>query len=383
MKKIFLIIVLSIGVTVVYAQSSKVQSGFTHMKYNELDKAKECLDKAAIHSKTSVQAKTWYFRGQCYQKLSQTANQTFKDLEENPLMVASISFQKAMELDSKKRFEKELVFEIQRSASQFFNKGGTEFEEGEFEKSLESFEQVIKIGALPYINQLDTGAYFNAAIAADQAGLSEKALAYYNKTAEFRNEGSKIYKYIADIYFQNKDTLSALKAYQAGIEAYPDENVNLYIELVNFYLGKADYEQAYGYIEKAIEKDNLNASLWYALGMAGESKAPDGALSSFQKAIDLNPQYWEAMYMAGKIHYDRGVEAINRAQLIPLDDSDGYKKLKEEADAHFKLALPFFEQAFAIEKHDFHTLSALKELYYRFKMNNKLVEIKKLLDKMK
>ena len=352
-------------------------------QYNELDKAKEAIDQAAVHPKTSAQAKTWYYRGQLYYKLYNTTNEKFKGLADNPLMDSYKSFVKAKELDSKKRFEKDLLFEIRRASSLFFNKGGNEFEQQKYVESLESFETVLEIGALPYINQVDTSAFFNCAIAADQAGLYDKAIKYYQKSAEYGYEGSKVYKYIADIQMIQGDTVAALDTYKKGIEVYPEDNVALYIELINFYLTKGDLDQAHGFIEKALEKDAENASLWYVYGLALEKKDDEKALESFIKASELNPEYYDAWYMCGLIHYNRGVEANKIAQDIPLDDPDGYKAAVAKTDGHFKMALPYFEKAYELNSGDAATLTALKELYYRFKDNEKLELIKAKIEELK
>ncbi len=106
MKRIALVLILILGISASYGQSAKVVSAFNYMKpqYNELDKAKESIDQAARHPKTSAQAKTWYYRGQVYHKLYQSKEEKFKNLDDNPLLVAANSFIKAKDLDVKKRF---------------------------------------------------------------------------------------------------------------------------------------------------------------------------------------------------------------------------------------------------------------------------------------
>ncbi len=385
MKRIAFVLILILGISGTYGQSAKVVSAYNYMKpqYNELDKAKESIDQAAVHAKTSMDAKTWYYRGQIYYKLYQSNDSKFKNLDDNPLMVSYKSFKRAKELDVKNRWEKDLIFEIHRAASQLFNKGIDEYEQQKYEQSLESYETVIEIGALPYINQVDTSAYFNAALAADQAGLYDKAIGYYKKSAELNYGGSAIYKYMADIQMVNGDTVAALDSYKKGIEAFPEDNVSLYIELINFYLGKEDLEQANGFIEKALEKDVENASLWYVYGLCLEKKDNEKALEAFIKAIELNPEYAAAFYMAGAVHYNRGYEANKVAQEIPLNDPEGYKAAVAKTDEHFRLALPYFEKAIEIESGDIETIKALKELYYRFKMNDKLEKITKMLEDLK
>ncbi len=383
MKGIILTSIFLIGLTSIQGQSTKVQSGFTHMKYNELDKAKDCFDQASIHPKTSVQAKTFLYKGQCYYKLANSTNEEFKSLDDNPLLLAYQSFKRAMELDVKKRYEKELLFEIQRVSNNIFNKGTDEYELKNFESSLNLYETVLEIGRLPYINQVDTAAYFNAALAADQAGKFDKALEYYQKTAEYGHEGSQVFKYMAVIHMIKGDTLLAIETYNSGINSYPDDNVKLYIDLINFYLAKKDLDQASVYVEKALEQDNDNASLWYVYGQSLEGKDGDKAIEAFDKAVEIKPEYWLAMYMAGLIHYNRGVEASKIAQKVPLNDNEGYEAAKAITDDHFKKALPYFEEVMLIEEYDPATLTALKGLYYRFKMNDKLEYINKKIEEIK
>lgn len=385
MKRTALTLILILVISGAFAQSAKVVSAYNYMKpqYNELDKAKESIDQAAQHPKTSMDAKTWYYRGQVYYKLYQSTDEKFANLDDNPLLVAYKSFVKAKELDVKGRYEKDLLFEIQRIASNIFNKGIDEFEQQKYERSLESYETVIELGRLPYINQVDTAAFYNAALAADQAGKFDKAIEYYLKTAEFGYEGSKVYKYIADIYMTKGDTVAALDSYKKGIEAYPEDNVALYIELINFYLVKGDLDQAQGFIEKALEKDSKNASLWYVYGLSMEKKDDERALEAFIKATEINPEYYDAFYMAGLIHFNRGVEANKVEQEIPLNDTEGYELAKEKTNSHFLLSLPYFEKALLLNVDDSATLDALKQLYYRFKMTEKLEEVTKLIDSLK
>ena len=97
MKRTALTLILILGISGVFAQSAKVVSAYNYMKpqYNELDKAKESIDQAAQHPKTSMEAKTWYYRGQVYYKLFQSTDEKFANLDDNPLLVAYKSFVKA------------------------------------------------------------------------------------------------------------------------------------------------------------------------------------------------------------------------------------------------------------------------------------------------
>jgi tetratricopeptide (TPR) repeat protein len=385
MKKIIFLLACMVGLSAAFGQSNKVVTAFNLMKpeYNELDKAKIAIDEASVHPKTMGEAKTWYYRGLLYYKLYQAKEDKFKNLDPDPLKQAYQSFVKAKELDEKNRFEAELLFQLTRASAEYFNKGSAEFEQKKFAQSVESFETVMAIGKLPYINQLDTGSFYNAALAAEGAGLQDKAIDYYKKSIDLNYGGPDVYHYLAEVYLQKGDSASALTTYETGIAKYPEKAANLYIAMINFYLGRKDVQSAFGFVEKALEKDPTNASLWQVYGRAIEDKDKQKAVDAYKKMIELDPKNFNGYYNVGTVYFNQGVEANDKANAIPLSDEAGYKAAVAVSDNFFKEALPYFEQAYELNKEDSELLSGLKQLYYRFKMNEKLAEVQKRIDDLK
>ncbi len=385
MKRIALILTLILSFGAAFGQKNKVVSAWNYMKpdYNELDKAKEAIDQAAQHPKTQGLAKTWYYRGMVYHKLYQTKEEKFKNLDSNPLKQAYLSFVKAMELDVKKRYEKDLLFKLSVTSTEFFNKGSMEYEQKKFKESLESFETVIEIGKLPYINKVDTSAYYNAAIAADQAGLYDKAIDYYKKSIELKYNGSVVYHYLASVYFAKGDTTNALASYNEGIEAYPDDCVFLYIKLINYYLEQNQLSKAAEYIRPAVEKDPENFSLWNVYGSAFEDSDIEEAIKGYSKAIEINPEFSDAYYNLGTIYFNQGVELNDVANNLPLSETEKYNETVKKSDDLFRKALPYFEKANELEPGFGDLLVALKQIYYRLKMNDKLEAITKEIENRK
>jgi tetratricopeptide (TPR) repeat protein len=385
MKKVIFLIACIVGLGAAFGQSNKVVTAYNLMKpeYNELDKAKQAIDEASVHPKTSVEAKTWYYRGLLYYKIYQSKDEKFKNLDPDPLKQAYLSFVKAKELDAGKRFENELLFELTRCAADFFNKGGTEYEQKKFAQSVESFETAITIGKLPYIHQLDTGLFFNVALAAEAGKMNDKAIEYYIKSIELNYGGPDVFHYLAEIYLLKGDSANAFKTYEAGIQKYPENNTKLYIDIINFYLGRKDVKSAFGYVEIALKKDSTNASLWMVYGRAVEDKDKQKAIDAYQRMIRLDPKNFNGYYNLGTVYFNRGVEANEKATKIPLNDDAGYKAAVIVADDFFKQALPYFESAYELNKEDAELLSGLKQIYYRFKMNDKLAEVQKRIDALK
>jgi tetratricopeptide (TPR) repeat protein len=397
MKKVIFLLACMAGLGGAFGQSNKVVTAFNLMKpeYNELDKAKQAIDEASVHPKTAGEAKTWYYRGLVYYKIYQTKDEKYKNLDPDPLKQAYQSFVKAKELDATNRWEADLLFRLTQTSADYFNKGSAEFEQKKFAQSLESFETVLAIGRLPYVNQLDTGSFYNAALAAEGAANKEtdkvaadkfrdKAIEYYKKSIDLNYGGPVVYHYLAEIYLQKGDSATALKCYENGIAKYPNKAADLYIALINFYLGKKDLLTGFGYIEKALEIDSTNASLWEVYGSALEKKGEkEKAIAAFKKMIAINPNLFDGYYWVGLVYFNSGVEASDKASAIPLSDDAGYKAAVAVADNYFKEALPYFEKGFEINKNDPQLLLGLSQIYYRFKMNDKLAVVKKLIDEKK
>jgi len=337
MKKVIFLLACIFSLGAAFGQSNKVVTAFNLMKpeYLELDKAKQAIDDASVHPKTSAEAKTWYYRGQVYYKIFQSKDERYKNLDPDPLKQAYLSFVKAKELDTSKRFETELLFEITRTAADFFNKGSAEYEGKKFAQSVESFETAIAIGKLPYIHQLDTGLFFNVALAAEAGKMNDKAIEYYLKSIDLNYGGPDVFHYLAEIYLKKGDSASAFKTYENGIKKYPNNNTKLYIDVINYYLGKKDVNSAFAYVEIALKKDSTNASLWMVYGRAIEDKDRPKALAAYKKMIELEPKNFNGYYNVGTVYFNQGVEANEKAIKIPLNDDTGYKAALAVADDFF------------------------------------------------
>jgi len=62
------------------------------------------------------------------------------------------------------------------------------------------------------------------------------------------------------------------------------------------------------------------------------------------------------------LYFNTAIERNNKANAT--SNNSIYKKLKKEADGLFAKALPYLEEAYALDSKDKNTLLSLKQLYY-------------------
>ncbi len=369
MKKIALIIAFAMSFGLLSAQNSKVQSALNYIKpqYNQLDKAKEAIDLACGHEKTQNNAKTWYVRGQVYQAIAQTQDEKFKTLSENPAQEALDAYLKALNLDVKKQVTKEINNQLKLMGLVFINKGIEYFNASTFEKAMVAFENSLRIDTIVEPGRIDTMVIFNAGIAADRAKIYDKAVYYYLATAKTGYEGAKVYGYIANIEKERGDSVAYVNILKDGITQYP-EDVNIIFELINYYLGSQQSDMALEYISKAIEKDNKNQTLYFAQGSIYDKKKMfDEAKSSYEKAVEINPEYFDAYYNLGALFFNKGADLLKIANDIPPKEQKRYEEAVKVAFKELENALPYLEKAHKIDPNEKSTLLTLKEICFKLR----------------
>jgi Flp pilus assembly protein TadD len=184
---------------------------------------------------------------------------------------------------------------------------------------------------------------------------------------------------LSNIYLAEKDTLKAFATIEEGIEKYPDD-FNLLIAQTNLYLTSGQTDKAMSNLSEAIKKDPTNPTIYYAVGVNyATMNNLEEAEKAYLKAVELKPDYFEANYNLGALYVNRAAEILNEANKLKLNDPN-YAKMKEDADAALKLSIPYLETAQTIDATDKSTLLALKEIYTRLGMYDKLKEVNEKLD---
>ncbi|OAV74509.1 putative O-linked N-acetylglucosamine transferase, SPINDLY family [Bacteroidales bacterium Barb7] len=405
MKRVlFLSIALCVAVAAAFAQKKAVSTAQSIVKGDKADftEARSLIQRALEDPETKEDPKTWYVAG--YIEDQQFSAERMKEMigqkSNQPIMYEALIkelsfFEKAHALDQlpdakgkiKPKFEKDIKGILSANHVYYINSGAYYFEEKEYSKAYESFEQFLKISDLPMFEgekpaERDSNymtVRFYAAVAATQLNEPETAIAALKRAAQAPDfRGTDVYQYLYNEYDQLNDTLNKENILKEAMVKFPDEPYFL-LNLINIYIFSQRNEEAVDYLNQAIQKDPSNSMLYNALGSVYEDgfRDSENAEKNFAKAIEINPEYTDAISNLGRVFYNQAINKQGDANMIT--DNKMYQAALADAKSFFEKARPYFERAREIKSDEITYLIALRGIYYNLNMGKELAEIEELL----
>jgi tetratricopeptide (TPR) repeat protein len=375
MKKYLILITLIVGfVSSSFSQSTEVQNAYREWNKGKLDKAKAAIDKAAAYESTMNDPKTLLYKGGIYYDIAISPLPAFQQLSANPLEEAYNAFQKAYVLDSKKKYEEDLVPRLLAVSELYFNRGVKSYEKGtqdndktELSKAVDNFEMSVKIN--DGFGKIDTLAIYNAAFVSQLAGDNNRALQHYQKLIKYNYNKPNVYVSLSNVYKALQDTAMALKIANSGRNLFR-QNLDLLITETNIYLAQKRMDKAKENLYEAMKMDSTNPTIFFAVGTLWDSTGNfTEAESAYKRAIKVQPDYFDAIYNLGILYFNNGVVIFKAADAIT--DMNAYAKEKEKYEAAWNTAIPYLEKALTLKPDDEQTIFALKQIYARLNMNDK------------
>lgn len=378
MNKLIILPLLLLSVVSV-AQKAAVQTAYNYLRYDDLDKAKDAIDGAAANESTIGMAKTWYYRGSIYQALFESTKEKFAPLKPGSLAEAIKSYEKTLELDTKNEFRDDVIKRLDIAGSQMLNSGVDQYKAQNYSEAYKAFNASYMIGN-KYFNRMDTLALYNAALAADKSGDRATAMADFKKLMDANYGGPKLFSMMANMYLDQKDTANALLTINQGRQKYPEDGT-LITQGLNIYLTSGRDKEAFDQNEEALKKDPGNPDLYYIKGnLADKLNKREDCIAAYKKAIELKPDYFDALYNLGALFFNEGAEMANKANSIPASKVAEYDAAKKKFEAKFKEALPYLEKAYQLNPDDMSTKQSLRQLYTRLGDLVKANEMKKAME---
>lgn len=388
MRKLSFITMLLFCVTATFAQKGKLTQATSYLNQQKLDQAKKLVDEAIKHEACVNFDKAYFVKGQIYQAIFESTNADYRKLDANALEKAWEAYQKVIELDVKKKYEKQLATQYSNLIADYTNQAVDRYNKEDYKGALTAFKRVLEIENSPILTQnqpakVDTAVIFNTAVAAQKAGDYATAETYYKKTLELNYEPARTYAMLANVLKEQGKEEEAISYLHKGYELFPDNSYML-VELINYYLNSGESEKAEVYLDAAIKQDPNNASFYRAKGTLYEKmKQQDKAKAMFEKTLELDPKDFYSQIMLSNYKLDQ-VNAL-ASKVNDIVDVNEYNKEIEKVFEGYNALIPDFEKCLELKPDDKNAMQVLKELYFKLRERNpqyleKYQEIKDKLD---
>lgn len=399
-------IALLLSFMMLQAQKNRVLNAYNYersyqktKKCSDLKKGKEEIDAAASNEQTMNEAKTWYYRGNIYYAIAMSEDPLCHQIDPEAADKAYDSYIKALKYNIKDPGYKDLDIENNQEhalkflmaltnantkfedpaynadilamrfpylSNKFINIGVDYFQnKKDYNKAYENFGKGVGLAQLT--GRIDTLGLYYTAIAAQKADKKEEAIKIYEALTQLKyngnGEGPKIYAFLGQLYKEKGDSAKYIETIRKGRNAYPNDKA-LIIEELDYYLQKGDNQQALTNLNIAIEKDPSNPVLFFARGTIYDKKGDiTKAEQDYLKAIELKPDYFDALYNLGALYYNIGVDYNNKSNDLPPSELKKAKELQDKAAEEFKKAKPYLEKANQLQPDDTSVVKSLLKVY--------------------
>jgi len=418
MKKNILTVAFATVTMCAMAQNKNVVSAINYLNYYAKDKnvddlieAKKYIDEAANNEETKAKVKTWAKRSEIYGALNSCKDEKVKALGINFLEEKFKSYQQVIALSTDKTTDayKDANAGLKGCASEYFNKGGAFYNTKDYSSALNSFETSIMINK-DLLQKTDTTGIYYAALCAGLSGNTVKAKQYYKQAIDLKygvayneSEGVRPYGALAEIYRVEKNDAEYFNIVQVGRKMFPNNKDLLNMEM-NYYINNGKLNEAATSIDEAIAKDPTNKMNYLNKGILYDNLANpkegkvdekkydeyfNKAVDATKKAVELDPNFFDALFQLGALYFNKGVRQNEFANTITGISAAELKKFEAESkktDEIFKLSLPYFEKCETLGNTDKASLKALylsmQQIYNRMEQPEKGKAMKEKAEKL-
>jgi tetratricopeptide (TPR) repeat protein len=210
---------------------------------------------------------------------------------------------------------------------------------------------------------------------------------------------------LSSLYLASKDTTNALKSVSDGITKYPS-NTDLRKREIEISLQTGKEKEVIQKIQTALAADPKNKTLYYYAGLTysqtaesiikeqGKAKDPaakatlqqqkvdnyNKAADMYKKALEIDPNYFEANLNLGYVILNPAIDAYNAANKLPANKQKEYDAAIAKANAQFDLAKPYLIKATELNPKSLDALTNLRTYYLGKKDNVNAEATKKKID---
>lgn len=214
----------------------------------------------------------------------------------------------------------------------------------------------------------DTTLAVNAGICAQNIKAYDEALEYFKRAKENGIKNPLVFQNMANIYASKFESELAIKTLQDGLQINP-YHPYLTNDYINLLLDSEKYELALTAIESSIAVDKRSKLLYFLSGYLKQSQQKNNntAELAYNKALNLDQNYFDALYQLGLVYVNNANEALKKKEVQKFNSFTNR--------AEFTLL-----RAHEININDRNTIQLLTEIYTRKNQLEKVQDLKRKLN---
>ena len=197
-----------------------------------------------------------------------------------------------------------------------------------------------------------------------------------------KSKKGTILKNMTFIYINEGDTEKATLLMKKAREESPDD-INLMYAEAEMYYKSGDMLNYKSVINEIIINDPNNPDLYYNLGVASaKNDEKEEALIYYTKALELNPDYTEALINKAQLILDNESAIVKEMNSLGTSnaDYDKYDLLKKKKNDLYLEALPYLESASRLRPESMDIIKTLKGIYGMLGMDEKENAMKTIIE---
>jgi tetratricopeptide (TPR) repeat protein len=379
------------------AQKRNLDDTWFSLKNNEIEKAKESIDKAFEHESTRNSNKMFYYRTKVYLQIAHMIylDSTKAYLDPNPEWKAAESLIGFFNSDgAPKRSDKdEILDNVSVTGSFLLNRAAKFIEAKDYKTALTYYDLLLSL--FPYDsketfkeqNLTPNKILMNMYLIANEVNRVDKAREYLNRMIANNYNDPSLYIFLARTYYAEKDSIRGIKVLEEGRKAFPDDKYIL-IEEINYYLQRGETDVLLVKFNEAVEAEPDNSQyLNYRGVLYHQKKLYDLAEKDYKRSLELNEVNYSSMYNLGILYVDMAAPIIDKMNANATNFSL-YDKLESERNEMYQRALPYLEKAYESgfitdDKEEMQVVEMLRDIYRTKRNKQKLDYYQELLMKLK
>ncbi len=273
---------------------------------------------------------------------------------------AFLGFKMAAQLAEKSYQAKDAMKALSAGIQNIYYLGSALYQAGDYKNAYEAFKATFDAYSLLQKNNEPTTfspeehpkSLYYSGLCAQQAGLNSEAQMVYQQLIDAGSDEPGVYEALFNMYLKDNPE-EAEKVLTTARQRFPEDVAILYAE-INYLLSKGELDNLISKLERALEIEPNNVSVYVTLGQVHDSK--------FQRYLDIIKTSFDSIAV-----YEKRLKVAKNK--VPLQDSiKFYQSMVQsnmiKADQSFEKAKSYYQQSLAKDSSNFDAIYSIAALWY-------------------